>query len=99
MTSRRASNTASNLVYIHRACGPQLKHHSETVRAPNTAFDGLVAAALDIAKQDTALRRTLKEAILRDDTVAALDVACALVGVEPSGSILALILSRAKAIA
>ena len=66
MTSRRASNTASNLVYIHRACGPQLKLHSETVRAPNTAFDGLVAAALDIAKQDTALRRTLKEATALD---------------------------------
>ncbi len=99
MKSRRAPNTASNLVYMHPGCGPRLKQQPVAVRAPNPALDGLVAAALDIAKQDSALRRTLNEAILRDDTAAALETACALVNVKPSGSIRATILSRTKAVA
>ena len=68
-------------------------------RAPDTALDGLIDSALKIAHQDAALRRRLKAAILRDDPAAALEAACALVGFEPSGSILALVLSRAKAVA
>jgi hypothetical protein len=55
------------------------------------AFDGLVNAALKIAHQDAARRRTLKDAILRDDVAQVLDAACALVGVQPSGQILELI--------
>jgi hypothetical protein len=54
-------------------------------------FDGLVEAALKIAQQDAARRRTLKDAILGDDVAQVLDAACALVGVRPSGKILELI--------
>jgi hypothetical protein len=54
-----------------------------------TALDGLIDAALKIAHQDAALRGSLKEAILRDDVAQTLEVDCSLVGVEPSGSILA----------
>ena len=54
-----------------------------------TALNGLIDAALKIAHQDAALRKSLKEAILRDDAAQTLETACALVGVKPSGSILA----------
>jgi hypothetical protein len=54
-----------------------------------TALDGLIDSALKIAHQDAALRRSLKEAILRDDVAKTIETACALVGVKMSGSILA----------
>jgi hypothetical protein len=53
-------------------------------------FDGLVSAALDIATRDAALRRELKDSILRDNLTQVLECACALVGVDPTGSILAM---------
>ena len=54
-----------------------------------TELDGLIDAALKIAHREAALRRSLKEAIIRGDVAQTLKVACSLVGVEPSGSILA----------
>jgi hypothetical protein len=54
-------------------------------------FDDLVDAALNIAHQDVARRRTLKNALVRGDVANSLEAACALVGVKPSGQILELI--------
>ena len=65
----------------------------------NTLLDGLIEATLEVARHDAALRRDLKAAIQHDDVAQTLQAACALVGVEPSGSVLALILSPAKAVA
>jgi len=62
---------------------------------PDAALDGLIDSALKIAYQDAALRKSLKEAILRDDVAQTLEVACSLVGVKPSGSILALLSDKA----
>jgi hypothetical protein len=68
--------------------------HDETPK-PDAALDGLIDSALKIAYQDAALRKSLKAALLRDDVSAALEAACALVGVKPSGSILSLIRKEA----
>ena len=53
---------------------------TEPPYATDAPLDGLIDAALKIAHQDPTLRRNLKEAILRDDTAAALEAAGALVG-------------------
>ena len=103
--SMRGNDMATNLQYMHHRCGPisglrfnaWMKKPPLRETRPDTALDGLIDSALKIAGQDAALRRNLKAAIQHDDVAQTLQAACALVGVEPSGSILALILSRAKA--
>ena len=70
-----------------------------SLRAQDAALDGLIEAASKIAQRDVTLRKTLKAAILRDDVAQVLEVACSLARVEPSGSVLALIHSRANAVA
>jgi hypothetical protein len=97
--------TKTNLVYMHHECGPLSGlHFNAGVKKPpvketrpDTALDGLIDCALQIAHKDAALRRSLKAAIQRDDVAATLQAACSLLGVEPSGSIRALILSHTKA--
>lgn len=73
--------------------GYQIK--DELQYKPDAALGGLIDSALKIAYQDAALRKSLKDAILRNDVAGALEAACSLVGVEPSGSILALTSSKA----
>jgi hypothetical protein len=61
----------------------------------NAALDGLIDSALTIAHQDAALRRSLKEAITSGDVALTLEAACSLVGVKPTGAILALLRDKA----
>jgi hypothetical protein len=67
----------------------------ERQNSTDAAFDGLIESALKIANHDAALRKSLKDAVVRGDAVQALHAACSLVGVEPSGSILALLRNKA----
>jgi hypothetical protein len=70
--------------------GTEPPHAYLTSIPPDAAFDGLVAAALEIATRDATIRRELKDALFHDDLARALRCACALVGVEPTPAILQL---------
>jgi hypothetical protein len=58
-------------------------------------FDGLVNAAIKIAHEDGEMRRSLKDALVRGDVRLALELACTLVNVQPSGQILEMIRDKA----
>ena len=91
-TERTDTTTDTTEPPIH-SLRARARRTTETKEPPyglDAPREGLIDAALNIAHQDATLRRNLKEVILRDDTAAALEAACALVAVEPSGSILAL---------